>query len=96
MKPTFSAPNSGTNLSFWEHAITQLGNALVLGIGGYFALKHELTPGDVVMFVAYVGMLYDPIDELTTLAIEQQQYGIALRRALHSQKQRWSRKQVNK
>jgi ABC-type multidrug transport system fused ATPase/permease subunit len=67
---------------FWEHAITQLGNALVLGLGGWFALKHELTPGDVVMFVAYVGMLYDPIDSLTGLAVELQQYGIALRRAL--------------
>ena len=51
-----------------------------MGIVGYFALKHELTPGDVVMFVSYVGMLYDPIDALTSLAIELQQYGIALRR----------------
>lgn len=72
----------GNKFVFWEHAITQLGNALVLGIGGWFALKHELTPGDVVMFVAYVGMLYDPIDSLTGLAVELQQYGIALRRAL--------------
>jgi len=46
------------------------------------ALEHELTPGDVVMFVSYVGMLYDPIDSLTGLAVELQQYGIALRRAL--------------
>src|SRR5258705_8396396 len=72
----------GNKFIFWEHAITQLGNALVLGLGGWFALQHELTPGDVVMFVAYVGMLYDPIDSLTGLAVELQQYGIALRRAL--------------
>jgi len=72
----------GNRFVFWEHAITQLGNALVLGLGGWFALEHELTPGDVVMFVAYVGMLYDPIDSLTGLAVELQQYGIALRRAL--------------
>lgn len=68
--------------AFWEHAITQLGQAMVLGLGGWFALKHELTPGDVVMFVSYVSMLYDPIDSLTGLAVELQQYGIALRRAL--------------
>jgi ATP-binding cassette, subfamily B, bacterial len=68
--------------AFWEHAVTQLGQALVLGLGGWFALRHELTPGDVVMFVSYVGMLYGPIDSLTGLAIELQQYGIALRRAL--------------
>jgi ABC-type multidrug transport system fused ATPase/permease subunit len=72
----------GNKFTFCEHVITQLGNALVLGIGGWFALKHELTPGDVVMFVSYVGMLYDPIDSLTGLAVELQQYGIALRRAL--------------
>jgi ABC-type multidrug transport system fused ATPase/permease subunit len=68
--------------TFWEHAITQLGQAMVLGVGGWFALQHQLTPGDVVMFVSYVGMLYDPIDSLTGLAIELQQHGIALRRAL--------------
>ena len=68
--------------SFWQETITQVGHALVLGLGGWFALKRELTPGDVVMFVSYVGMLYDPVDSLTKLAIEIQQYGIALRRAL--------------
>jgi len=68
--------------SFWQHTITQVGQALVLGLGGWFALRRELTPGDVVMFVSYVGMLYDPVDSLTKLAIEIQQYGIALRRAL--------------
>jgi ABC-type multidrug transport system fused ATPase/permease subunit len=72
----------GNKFTFWEHVITQLGHALVLGLGGWFALQHELTPGDVVMFVSYVGMLYDPIDSLTGLAVELQQYGIALRRAL--------------
>ncbi|HEY6246931.1 MAG TPA: ABC transporter ATP-binding protein [Pyrinomonadaceae bacterium] len=72
----------GNKFVFWEHAITQLGQALVLGLGGWFALKHELTPGDIVMFVAYVAMLYNPIDSLTGSAVELQQYGIALRRAL--------------
>jgi len=51
----------GNKFTFWEHVITQLGTALVLGLGGWFALEHELTPGDVVMFVSYVGMLINPI-----------------------------------
>jgi ABC-type multidrug transport system fused ATPase/permease subunit len=72
----------GNKFAFLEHSITRLGYASVLGLGGYFALEHELTPGDVVMFVSYIGMLYDPVDALTGLAIELQQYGIALRRAL--------------
>jgi ABC-type multidrug transport system fused ATPase/permease subunit len=72
----------GNKFVFWEHVITQVGNTMVLGLGGWFALKRQLTPGDVVMFVSYVGMLYNPIDSLTGLAVELQQYGIALRRAL--------------
>ena len=72
----------GNKFVFWEHVITQIGNAMVLALGGWFALKRQLTPGDVVMFVSYVGMLYNPIDSLTGLAVELQQYGIALRRAL--------------
>jgi ATP-binding cassette, subfamily B, bacterial len=72
----------GNKFVFWEHVITQAGNAMVLGLGGWFALKRQLTPGDVVMFVSYVGMLYNPIDSLTSLAVELQQYGIALRRSM--------------
>lgn len=67
---------------FWENFIAQLGKALVFGIGGYLALQHELTPGDVVMFVAYLDRLYDPIDSLSGLRVELQQNAASLKRTL--------------
>ena len=35
---------------------------MVLGYGGWMVLDRRLTPGDVVMFVAYLDRIYDPID----------------------------------
>ena len=31
-------------------------------------MKHQLTPGDVVMFVSYLDKIYSPVDNLTSLA----------------------------
>jgi ATP-binding cassette, subfamily B, bacterial len=58
---------------FWQNTLTQISSALVLGFGGYLTLEHKLTPGDVVMFVAYLDRLYSPIDALTTLWVNLQQ-----------------------
>ena len=35
-------------------AISNLSKSLVLGYGGWLVLRHMLTPGDVVMFAAYL------------------------------------------
>lgn len=67
---------------FWENLIAQLGKALVFGLGGYLTLQHQLTPGDVVMFVAYLDRLYDPIDSLSGLRVELQQNAASLKRTL--------------
>jgi ABC-type multidrug transport system fused ATPase/permease subunit len=69
--------------AFWQSFLAQLGKALVLGFGGWKVLKHQLTPGDVVMFVAYLDRLYDPIEFLTSLTTTLQQHAASLRRALH-------------
>jgi ABC-type multidrug transport system fused ATPase/permease subunit len=61
--------------------LTRLAAALVLGYGGYLTLKHQLTPGDVVMFVAYLDRLYDPIDSLASLWVALQQNVASLARA---------------
>src|SRR5512140_2597475 len=50
-----------------QTVVVQLGNALVLGYGGWKVLSHQLTPGDVVMFVAYLDELFGPLEELTRL-----------------------------
>lgn len=67
--------------SFWQICLTHLATALVLSYGGYLALHHKLTPGDVVMFVAYLDMLYQPIDNLAEIWAEVQQNVTSVARA---------------
>ena len=67
--------------TFWQGILTRLSTALVLGYGGYLALIHTLTPGDVVMFVAYLDRLYSPIDQLASLWVNLQQHIASTSRA---------------
>jgi len=66
---------------FWQLLLTHLATALVLSYGGYLALQHKLTPGDVVMYVTYLAMLYDPIDNLAGIWAEIQQNVSSVARA---------------
>ena len=66
---------------FWENVLTRISSTLVLGYGGYLALENRLTPGDVVMFVAYLDRLYEPIDSLSSLWVELQQNVASVARA---------------
>jgi ATP-binding cassette subfamily B protein len=65
----------------WQGFLTQISEALILGVGGYLVLKHQLTPGDVVMFVTYVGRVFEPIDNLTSLATTVQEHIVSVSRA---------------
>jgi ATP-binding cassette, subfamily B, bacterial len=67
--------------TFWQTLLTHLSTAMVLTYGGYLALNHHLTPGDVVMFVAYLDMLYQPIDNLAGIWANVQQNLTSLARA---------------
>jgi ABC-type multidrug transport system fused ATPase/permease subunit len=55
-----------------QTAISYLSKSMLLGYGGWLVLKHTLTPGDVVMFAAYLDRLYSPIDQLNGLAVSLQ------------------------
>jgi ABC-type multidrug transport system fused ATPase/permease subunit len=66
---------------FWENVLTRISSTLVLGYGGYLTLENRLTPGDVVMFVAYLDRLYEPIDALSSLWVELQQNVASVTRA---------------
>ena len=66
---------------FWETMLSHLSTALVFGYGGYLTLQNRLTPGDVVMFVAYLDRLYGPIDSLASLWVELQQNVASIARA---------------
>jgi ATP-binding cassette subfamily B protein len=65
-----------------QSALGNLSKSMVLGYGGFLVLRHRLTPGDVVMFVAYLDRLYSPIDTLNELAVSLQQYMASLLRAV--------------
>ena len=66
---------------FWETMLSHLSTALVFGYGGYLTLENRLTPGDVVMFVAYLDRLYGPVDTLASLWVELQQNVTSIGRA---------------
>ncbi|HLX92475.1 MAG TPA: ABC transporter ATP-binding protein [Puia sp.] len=71
----------GNKYVFWETMLTHVSTALVLGYGGYLTLQNKITPGDVVMFVAYLDRLYSPIDSLASLWVTLQQNIASIARA---------------
>ena len=67
--------------AYQQEAIVAIAKAMVLGLGGLKAIEHQLTPGDVVMFLAYLDRLFTPIENLTGLYSELQQHLASIRRA---------------
>ena len=72
----------GNKYLFLQSTLSHLSKALVLGYGGYMVMDRRLTPGDVVMFVAYLDRIYDPIDALSSIAVNLQQHMASLNRAV--------------
>jgi ATP-binding cassette, subfamily B, bacterial len=67
--------------AFIQNGIIGASKASVLALGGIRALEHQLTPGDVVLFLAYLDRVYDPIERLTGLYTTLQQNLGSVRRA---------------
>jgi ABC-type multidrug transport system fused ATPase/permease subunit len=67
--------------AYLQDRVISVSKASVLGIGGLKALEHQLTPGDVVMFLAYLDRLFAPIESLTSLYTVLQQHVLGVRRA---------------
>ena len=65
-----------------QSVISNLSKSLVLGYGGWLVLRQTLTPGDVVMFVAYLDKLYGPVDSLNEIAVGMQNHTTSLQRAI--------------
>lgn len=66
---------------FIQEAIVTSSRACALVLGGMKALQHQLTPGDVVLFMAYLDQVYAPIQNLTELYTSLQEHVSSLRRA---------------
>lgn len=71
----------GNRYTYMQEAIACVAKAAVLALGGLKAIEHQLTPGDVVMFLTYLDRLFAPIENLTGLYMELQQHLAAVRRA---------------
>jgi len=47
--------------------VSGVGIAIVLGYGGSLVMKHEMTVGDLALFILYVGMFFGPIQTMGDL-----------------------------
>lgn len=70
-----------TRYSFLQNTLIYISKGLILLLGGIKALEHQLTPGDVVMFVAYLDRIYFPVHNLTGLYSQLQRHLVSLHRA---------------
>jgi ATP-binding cassette subfamily B protein/subfamily B ATP-binding cassette protein MsbA len=68
-----------TLFSMVLNTITAVGTALVLGFGAYMALSGELTAGQLLVVVAYIAMIYHPLETISTTIAGLQGEMIALR-----------------
>ena len=48
--------------------VTTLGTAGIMYLGADLALRGELTPGTIIVFLSYLSSLYDPLDSITHTA----------------------------
>ncbi len=79
---TYIARNRLQNrYAFAQEAIVTVSKAAALLLGGIKALQHQLTPGDVVLFLAYLDQVYAPIGSLTELYTSLQEHASSMRRA---------------
>ncbi len=79
---TYVARNQLQNrYAFAQEAIVAVSKAAALLLGGLKALQHQLTPGDVVLFLAYLDQVYSPIGNLTELYTSLQEHASSIRRA---------------
>ena len=67
---------------FGQEFLVQVSKALVLVVGGWKAFEKQLTPGDVVMLVAYIDQVYDPLDSLSGMGVVIQDRVGSFRRGL--------------
>ena len=66
---------------FAQEVIVSSSKAIALFLAGMKALEHQLTPGDIVLFVAYLDRIFDPIEEITGILNTLQEHATALERS---------------
>lgn len=51
----------------WIEFFSSIGSVIVVGVGGVLAFRNELTVGDIVAFLLYLNLFYQPIASLARL-----------------------------
>jgi ATP-binding cassette subfamily B protein/subfamily B ATP-binding cassette protein MsbA len=59
--------------------ITAIGTALVLGVGGYYALQKQITMGQLIVVLSYLALVYKPLETISTTIGSLQEMFVALR-----------------
>jgi ABC-type multidrug transport system fused ATPase/permease subunit len=62
--------------------ITAVGSALVLGVGAYGVLQHNLTAGELLVVIGYTASLYKPLEQISNTVSGLQEQFITLSGAL--------------
>jgi ATP-binding cassette, subfamily B, bacterial len=61
--------------------ITAIGTALVLGFGAHHVLQKDMSAGELVVVMGYIGSMYKPLEQISTTFSSLQQAFISLRSA---------------
>jgi ABC-type multidrug transport system fused ATPase/permease subunit len=67
-----------TLFSLVVNLITAVGTALVLGVGAYEALRGGMTPGQLIVVMSYIALVYKPLETISTTVGSFQQLYVAL------------------
>ena len=70
-----------TLFSLAVNTTTAAGNALVLGVGAVYVIRGDMTVGDLLVVIAYVASMYQPLEAISTTASGLQEQFVRLRAA---------------
>jgi ATP-binding cassette, subfamily B, bacterial len=70
-----------TLFSLVVNTITALGTALVLGFGAYQTLEGRLTPGQLLVVLSYITLVYKPLETISTSVASYQELSVSLNMA---------------
>jgi ATP-binding cassette subfamily B protein/subfamily B ATP-binding cassette protein MsbA len=72
-----------TLFSLGVNTITAIGTALVLGFGAHQVLQGHLTSGQLLVVLAYIGLVYKPLETISTTVASFQELFISLKVAFN-------------
>jgi ATP-binding cassette subfamily B protein len=59
---------AGIWLEIFSGIVTTIGTAAIIYLGADLALRGKMTTGTIIVFLSYLGSLYDPLDTITGMA----------------------------